>query len=232
VWTDSHIANRTALVLPTPFISLGWPGLHAMSQGLLAKALRITSGSAYRAELLHAAAETFRAAIALGAVHESAHVGLGQALLERARGTRDAADVERAVDALVTAVALAPRHAHSQSTLSAALQLANRPMQALEAAAAAAAADQLSVAAHNNHGLLLAALGRHTEAIQQAYAVGLRLDPRNAETLCNIADSTADLGEYRSAASIFAAALESDPTHARAQANLDTVIAYLESLGR
>ena len=95
-----------------------------MSQGLLARALRITSGSAYRAELLHAATETYRAAIALGAAHEAAHVGLGQALLERARTTRDAADVESAVDALTTAVALAPTHAHSQSTLSAALELA------------------------------------------------------------------------------------------------------------
>lgn len=95
-----------------------------MSQGLLARALRITSGSAYRAELLHAATVAYRAAIALGAAHEAAHVGLGQALLERARTTRDAADVESAVNALTTAVALAPTHAHSQSTLSAALELA------------------------------------------------------------------------------------------------------------
>jgi len=94
------------------------------ANGLLARALRITSGSAHRGELLHAATQAYRVAIALGSAHEAAHVGLGQAWLERARTTRDAADVKIAVDALTTAIALAPTHAHSQSTLRAALQLA------------------------------------------------------------------------------------------------------------
>lgn len=155
------------------------------AQGHLARALRIQSTSAYRNDILRTAAATFRAAIALGASTEAAHVGLGQAMLELGRSSGDAADMDSAVDALLVAVALAPTNAHSLSTLAAALQASGRLPEALEFARAAAAADPLSVSAHNNYGLLLASLGNYEGSIREGYIVGLRLEPQNAELLCN-----------------------------------------------
>ena len=203
------------------------------ANGILAKAQRIKSGSdsTYRSAVLRDAVATFRDAIALGAATEVAHVGLGEALLELGRYAEDAAEAAElsgsAVDALLTAVTLSPTNAHSLSTLSAALERINLADDALQAAAAAAAADPSSTAAHNNHGLLLARLGRHEEAIRDGYILGLELDPHDAEILCNIATSTSELGDHASAASILVAALESDPTHARAKANLAALQAVL-----
>lgn len=166
---------------------------------------------------------TFRAAIAFGASTEAAHVGLGQALLELGRSSGGAADTARAVDALLTGVTLAPTNAHLLSTLSSALQESGRLAEALEFASAAAAADPQSHAAHNNHGLLLASAGRHADAIREGYTVGLRLDPQNAELLCNLAVSIAELGQLQDAASIFEACIASDPAHTRAKASLEAL---------
>ena len=132
------------------------------------------------------------------------------------------------MESLLAAAALAPTNAHSLSTLSAAFLRTNRPEESLEAAAAAAAVDPLSAVAHNNHGLLLAGLGRHEEAIKDAYVLGLRLEPRDAELLCNLATSTAELGELSSAATFFAAALDADPAHARAKTNLAAIQPFLQ----
>jgi len=199
------------------------------ANGLLAKAIRIPSKSAYRDDILRSAVAAYSAAIALGASTEAAHVGLGQALLELGRSSGGAAETVRAVDALLEAVALAPTNAHSLSTLSAALQEIGQLDDALEFAQAAAAADPQSLVAHNNHGLLLARAGRHADAIKDAYMVGLQLDSQDAELLCNIAVSTTELGQYQSAASIFEGALASDPAHARAKANLEALRPFLHA---
>jgi len=193
------------------------------ANGYLARALQIESKSAHRDEVLRAAVATFRAAITLGASTEAAHIGLGQSLLELGRSSGSAESMASAVDALLTAVALAPANAHSLSTLSTALQEIGQLADALEFARAAAAVDPLSTAAHNNHGLLLAKLGRHADAIKEGYIVGLRLMPQDAELLCNIAVSTAELGQFQTAASVFEAALTSDPLHKRAKANLEAL---------
>jgi len=198
------------------------------ANGFLSKALRIQSNSAYRDEILRAAVAAYRAAISLGSSTEVAHVGMGQALLELGRSSGGAAATVSAVDALLAAVALAPTNAHSLSTLSTALQMSGRLAEALEFASAAAAADPLSAAAHNNHGLLLATVGRHADAISEGYAVGLRLDPQDAELLCNLAVSTSELGHFKSAASIFEAALVTDPAHTRAQSNLEAIRPFLK----
>jgi Flp pilus assembly protein TadD len=194
------------------------------AQGFLATALRIESKSEHRDDVLQAAVESFRAAIALGASTEAPHVGLGQALLELGRSSRShAAGTDSAVDALLVAAALAPTNVHSLSMLSTALQEVDRVAEALEFACAAAAADPLSTLAHNNHGLLLAKLGRHADAISEGYNAGLQLDPQDAELLCNMAISTCELGQHQSAAAIFEAALASDPTHACAGENLEAL---------
>lgn len=176
---------------------------------------------------MRAAAAAFRTAIALGSSTEAAQVGLGQALLELGRSSGGPADMASAVDALLAAVALAPTNAHSLSTLSAALQETGQLAEALAFASAAAAADPLSAAAHNNHGLLLAKMGRHADAIREGYIVGLRLMPQDAELLCNIGVSTAELGQLQSAMSIFEAALVSNPAHMRAKANIEALRPHL-----
>ena len=198
------------------------------AQGFLAKALRIQSKSPYRDDILRTAVATFRAAVALGASTEAAHVGQGQALLELGRSSGAAADMGAAVDALLVAVALAPTNAHSLSTLSTALQLNGQLEEALAFASAAAATDPLSLAAHNNHGLLLAKVGRHEDAIREAYIVGLRLDPQDNELLCNLAVSTAELGKFQSAASIFEAVIARDPAHVRAAESLVALRPFLK----
>lgn len=200
------------------------------ANGLLAKALRIRSQSPYRDDILRAAATSFRAALALGASTEAAHVGLGQTLLELGRSSGGAEATASAVDALLAAVTLAPTNAHSLSTLSTALQMSGRLVEALEFASAAAAADAQNTAAHNNHGLLLATVGRHADAISEGYVIGLRLDPHDAELLCNMAVSTAELGQLQSAALIFEAALATDPhpAHARAKTNLEALRPFLK----
>lgn len=100
---------------------------------ILAQALRIprAAGSAYRAELLAAAADGFGEAIGLGAARltESAHVGLGQSLLEL--GEADGA--RRAEQALREALSIAPRSAHAAALL--ALAVARCAAEAEEAPA-------------------------------------------------------------------------------------------------
>lgn len=94
-------------------------GHYATQRGarFLAQALRIprSAASAYRHELLGAAADGFREALAIGAgeLTESAHVGLGQALLELGEST-NAAEAERV---LRDALWLAPRSAHAATLL-------------------------------------------------------------------------------------------------------------------
>ena len=93
---------------------------------------------------------------------------------------------------------------------------------ALEAAAAAAASDPRSAAAHNNHGVLLAALSRHEEAVD-VFATGLRVDATDVELLVNFGVSTAELGQLQIAAKVLEIALELEPTHARARADLAAI---------
>lgn len=80
------------------------------ANALLARALNIQSRSQYRSDILAAAIQAFRAALALGAATEAAHLGLGQALLEAYRA-------DEAVEVLRTAVTLAPTNAHAIATL-------------------------------------------------------------------------------------------------------------------
>lgn len=94
--------------------------------------MKIHSRSAYREDILRAAIETFRVAVALGATTETVHVGMGQALLELGRSSGDEADTAAAVDALRIAVALAPTNTHALATLATALQESGRLEEALE----------------------------------------------------------------------------------------------------
>lgn len=88
----------------------------------LAAALRIhpASGSAYRRDLLAAAADGFGEALRLGAGEstESAHVGLGQALLEMASDRSEVEDmVQMAQKNLMEALEKAPRNSHAAALL-------------------------------------------------------------------------------------------------------------------
>ena len=82
------------------------------ANGYLAAALRAPTGGSFRAEVLAAAANAFDEAIRIGAgaLTESAHVGLGQVLLEMG-------NPEEAEGSLREALMRAPGNAHAKALL-------------------------------------------------------------------------------------------------------------------
>ena len=188
----------------------------------LARALQSGLPSAHRAERLCESVLHFKEAIALGAHTEAAYGGLGQALLLQGSGA-----VEEALEVLTHAATLAPRNAHTQSTLSAAYQKVGRLADAVGAAAAAIDADPSVPALYNNLGVLLASLEQHEAALAHGFLPGLHVDARDTEMLCNSAVSTAELGHYESAAEMLTSVLSIDPMHTRARANLEALRSFL-----
>lgn len=200
------------------------------ANALLARALKASKGSTYARELLAAAAAEFGNSLLCGNADkaESAHVGLGQALLE-------IGEARAAADALEAAVEAAPCNAHALSTLAAARAALGDRRGACDAARGACDADPRSPTARNNLGLLmLAAADDASSADAQAeamgvFADGLALDPDDPELLLNTGVCVAELGDVSAAAQLFAAALEVRPSCARAKQNL---AACLEALGQ
>lgn len=104
----------------------------------------------------------------------------------------------------------------------------NQPGDAVGLIAAAIAVDRTSVAAHSNYGLALGALGRHDEALA-SFDKALAINPRNADTVRNRADTLYDLGRIEEALAGYDKALEIDPRHVGALVNRGLL---LRDLGR
>ena len=103
-----------------------------------------------------------------------------------------------------------------------------QPEDAVRLIGAALEVDRRSVAAHSNHGLALAALKRHDEALA-SYERALKIAPRNADALTNRADALCDLGRPTEALASYDQALAINPRHVAALVNRGLV---LRELGR
>lgn len=103
-----------------------------------------------------------------------------------------------------------------------------QPEDAVRLIGAALDVDRRSVAAHSNHGLALAALKRHDEALL-SYERALQIAPRNADALTNRADTLCDLGRSIEALASYDQALGINPRHVAALVNRGLV---LRDLGR
>ena len=103
-----------------------------------------------------------------------------------------------------------------------------QPEDAVRLIGAALDVDRRSVAAHSNHGLALAALKRHDEALL-SYERALKIAPRNADALTNRADALCDLGRPAEALASYDQALAINPRHIAALVNRGLV---LRELGR
>jgi predicted O-linked N-acetylglucosamine transferase (SPINDLY family) len=103
-----------------------------------------------------------------------------------------------------------------------------QPEDAVRLIGAALDVDRRSVAAHSNHGLALAALNRHDEALA-SYERALKIAPRNADALSNRADALCDLGRPVEALASYDQALAINPRHVAALVNRGVL---LRELGR
>ena len=189
--------------------------------GSLLKRALASRGSEPTRCLFRSAVDEFRNALLCGAgeTAESAHLGLGQALLELG-------ETASGVQALEAAVERAPCDAHALTTLATGRSALGDHEGAYQAGKAACLADPRSSTAFNNLGLLLCTLGRHGEALA-AFSDGLKLDAYDVELLVNSGVCLAEMGRIQSAMRLFAAALKGDPAHARARDNLASCMAAL-----
>lgn len=178
------------------------------------RAAKAAGSEAHKRALLADALEECSLALEVGADArgEAAHSYLGLALLELGLP-------EEALEALKGAVRLTPRSAHSLALLARAHAELGMTNEALEAATRASLADPGSVAAHNNRGLLLADSGNQEEALKAFQAALAIYD--SAEIRTNAAVARASLGDYTAAEGDFLRALRLEPSHQRAQTNLD-----------
>jgi Flp pilus assembly protein TadD len=150
----------------------------------------------------------------------TAHCNLGAALEAQGR-------LGEAVRELLAAVHANPEHASARNTLGSAFEAQGRRDLAAREYRETLRIDPGYASAHYNLGRLTLAAGRTDEAIEHLRAV-LRKRPDDADACNNLGSALAMKGDPAGAARAFERALEIDPTHAAATANLARVRAQLK----
>lgn len=144
---------------------------------------------------------------------------ISHTLLGRTLQLQQKADVKRARDNFLAAIAIAPERPRAYCDLGLLEHRLGRHDESLQQYQRAIEADPQFAEAHLGVGLALAALERHTEAIV-AYRRGLELEPQYAPGWLNLALSLRDAGQTQAAIDALRRARELAPQFTAARIEL------------
>jgi Flp pilus assembly protein TadD len=139
-------------------------------------------------------------------------------------------NISQAIASFQEAVSLNPHDKTTFNNLGIAYMQAQRYTEAIASLSEAIRIDPNYSRAHENYGIALASQGgNHIEEAMSHYREALRIDPEDADAYNNLGSALMDLRKFDDAAANFIRALELNPTHPKAQINMQKIMALRQS---